>query len=172
MSGTHPDWSEAAVAEAVRRFNDGQPASQIAAALNVSRNAVCGKLARLGITRRGGKAKPVSDAGRSTHPWRQRKSRKAATPARPPASKPKPKVPVPYDPDRRKATIFELGPCMCRWPFSVTPDPDDDLQLTYRFCAAPTGGSMPEYCDHHAKIASTGAPQYGQRKSSRNAYTP
>ena len=160
-------WTDDRVATLTKLWADGLSASQIAKQLGgVTRNAVIGKVHRLGLS---GRAKPSS-------PARKAAARKTAatTAARPAAAatarKPKPKAkPVrtpsaprtprviakapPPPPLEAKlmsngefATILTITDHMCKWPIG---DPGAD---NFRFCGRKTDPEEP-YCLAHSRVA-------------------
>lgn len=153
-------WTDERVAVLARLWGDGLSASQIAAQLGgVTRNAVIGKVHRLGLSGRNKAAAPAQ-------PQRARK------PARPPglnagaaspastndvdASRavetPHP-LAVQHDaveeiviPFSDRVTIMELRETMCRWPLGDPTTPE------FRFCGQRSITGVP-YCPHHARVA-------------------
>jgi GcrA cell cycle regulator len=155
-------WTDDRVELLKKLWNDGLSASQIAGELgSVTRNAVIGKVHRLGLS---GRAKtPSSSAPRPRKAVRSAPS----APPRPsmPASrgntalKPRPAPemmpdlhvePLPeFDnvvPMGERCTIMELKESSCRWPIG---DPGKD---EFRYCGARSSTGMP-YCAYHARIA-------------------
>lgn len=158
-------WTDERVELLKKLWSDGLSASQIAAELgSVTRNAVIGKVHRLGLSGRA-KSAAAPAAPRNTAP------RKAAprAPSHPMAS-PAPThgavalapafeaeaetemqtapqaaedVVIPFS-DR--VTIMDLREYMCRWPMGDPTTPE------FRFCGARSQTGMP-YCAHHARIA-------------------
>ncbi|WP_439575762.1 GcrA family cell cycle regulator [Phreatobacter sp.] len=169
-------WTDERVELLKKLWNDGLSASQIAGELgSVTRNAVIGKVHRLGLS---GRAKPTA----STAP-RARKTTRAApsAPPRPsmPASrsnlafKPRPAPmllpqveaarPAEIDnvvPMGERCTIMELKEYSCRWPIG---DPGKD---DFRYCGARSGSGIP-YCSYHARIAYQ--PVVDRRRDKRSA---
>jgi len=123
----------------------GCSASQIAADLGLpfSRNAVIGKLHRLGLSN----PMPLVLARRAEKSRKRRGKRKS--PNRPMAE---PRMPIPFKPRPLSVnadtppigarSLLALGPDECRWPYG-----DRD----YVFCGAPTGGKV--YCVGHQRLA-------------------
>lgn len=102
---------------------------------DVTRNAVAGKVHRLGLSARDS---------------RTRANRKRR--AKIPKPKPKPVVPEPIVvkeatlPDGDYATVMTITGVMCRWPIG-TPGDDD-----FHFCGNRIDGKTP-YCETHANMA-------------------
>jgi GcrA cell cycle regulator len=154
-------WTDERVETLRKLWQDGMSASQIAAELGhgISRNAVIGKVHRLGLS---GRVKaPSSAAPRARNRDRDREARFA--PPRPPqpmvqganalAYSPKPHpAPAPRQaeevvvPISERVTILELREAMCRWPLG------DPSNSEFRYCGAksPQGVS---YCAYHSRIA-------------------
>ncbi|MEI8146969.1 MAG: GcrA family cell cycle regulator [Alphaproteobacteria bacterium] len=156
------NWTDERVELLKKLWNDGLSASQIAGELGgVTRNAVIGKVHRLGLS---GRAKAPS----SSAP-RPRKAPRSApsAPPRPTTSmfrgntvlKPQMEthaapaveieaVPAPDNvvPMGERCTIMELKEYSCRWPVG---DPGKD---DFRFCGSRSDGSRP-YCAYHCRIA-------------------
>ena len=148
-------WTDERVELLRRLWLEGLSASRIAAELadGITRNAVIGKVHRLGLS---GRVKaPMSPASRD---------REARTPA------PKPAMPAMHGnlalkampaeaivpksagevviPFAENVTMMELRETMCRWPVGDPSSPD------FRFCGGRrNGGSDGPYCAHHARIA-------------------
>lgn len=164
-------WNDERVELLKKLWAEGLSASQIAGCLgDVTRNAVIGKVHRLGLS------------GRVTTS-RLRKTRAANPPAHPPATV----TPIPPRPPRVQfategnaalkplfiehaqaavtlaivptaveepaprpllagVNLLELKECMCRWPVG---DPQDD---TFHFCGERCAPGLP-YCEKHAHVA-------------------
>jgi GcrA cell cycle regulator len=153
-------WTDERVELLKKLWADGLSASQIAGELgNVTRNAVIGKVHRLGLS---GRAK---DKATSAAPQRPRKA--ARTPSAPAPIAPQPHInvvsaPIPLQPvteesevlaeddmavpASERVTIMDLRESMCRWPMG------DPTKPEFRFCGARSITGLP-YCTHHARIA-------------------
>ncbi len=153
-------WTDERVERLKKLWADGLSASQIAGELgNVTRNAVIGKVHRLGLS---GRAK---DKAASAAPQRPRKA--ARTPSAPAPIAPQPHInvvsaPIPLQPvmeesevlaeddmavpASERVTIMDLRESMCRWPMG------DPTKPEFRFCGARSITGLP-YCTHHARIA-------------------
>lgn len=137
---------------------DGLSASQIATALGgITRNAVIGKIHRLGLSGRV-KAPPRAQAPRRPaappRPAQQPRAMAAAAAVvrvveRPlPALQPQaqPQTIADVVPFARGVTLLDLGPQQCRWPIG---DPGGS---DFKFCGARTGPAE-TYCCGHADLA-------------------
>lgn len=134
-------WTDDRVQTLTRLWRDGQSASQIARALagGITRNAVIGKVHRLGLS---GRAKPSAPALRPRREVRARGTspRASRTPLRAPAAHragPPPEVGT--------ATVVTVRRGQCRWPIG---DPRAD-GFSLCGCAAVRGA----YCSGHAELA-------------------
>jgi GcrA cell cycle regulator len=149
-------WSDDRVEQLKKLWESGLSASQIAAELgNVTRNAVIGKVHRLGLS---GRAKSPSS---SAIP-RQRKAR----PVQPmmrisrPVSRGNTALaqafdmdveadPISHDnvvPMSQRKTLLELSEATCHWPVG------DPSSTEFYFCGGKALGGLP-YCAHHSRIA-------------------
>ena len=156
MSAAIGGWTEDGVAALKQLWLEGLSASQIAKQLGgVTRNAVIGKVHRLGLS---GRATPAAPA---------RPAFKAPRPARPVATAPhlarRPEATAPVAsslPAMREepgsATVLTLGAHMCKWPIG---DPAAD---GFTFCGRRTGPDGP-YCNEHARVAYQPAVKKGKR---------
>ncbi len=139
-------WTDERVATLKKLWLDGLSCSQIAKQLGgVTRNAVIGKVHRLGLSGRAAPSQPARPAF------------KAPRPARPVATKPvrattlKPSAATVPAPARRtdelgSATSMTLRARMCKWPIG------DPLTDEFTFCGRRTGGPV-SYCREHAQVA-------------------
>ncbi len=152
-------WTDDRVALLRRLWEDGQSASKIAAQLGgVTRNAVIGKVHRLGLAgrARGGEEAPAAAPTAKVIEIEtaiavvetQAPEPVAIVPHRPaaefPIATPAP-APMPL-PVSQRVTIMDLRESMCRWPLGDPTTPE------FRFCGARSITGLP-YCTHHAEIA-------------------
>ncbi len=138
-------WTEDRVAVLKKLWLEGLSASQIAKQLGgVTRNAVIGKVHRLGLSGRATPSQPSRPVFRPTRPRpaapapQQRRQELAP---RPPQPQPAPYVDLPGT-----ATVLTLGAHMCKWPIG---DPSTD---DFSFCGRRSGDDGP-YCIEHARVA-------------------
>jgi GcrA cell cycle regulator len=149
-------WTDERVEQLSKLWLEGRSASQIAAelGLGITRNAVIGKVHRLGLA---GRAKVVTP-----QPVAARPKAKAPAGAVPEAAKsgeadpvvvplrtvippaPAPEVALPTT---ERVTIMDLRETSCRWPMG------DPSQAEFRFCGAKTGIGAGPYCATHARLA-------------------
>lgn len=148
-------WTDERVERLSKLWMEGRSASRIAAELGsgISRNAVIGKIHRLGLS---GRTKPpaVTEINREKPKVVAKpevRTASASEVAHTPAPKPfavamnaaASDVVIPLS-DR--VTIMELRETMCRWPLG------DPTSAEFRFCGCRAAGSMP-YCTAHARVA-------------------
>ncbi len=156
MTSAKPGWTDELVETITKSWNAGNSATEIGAAIGVSRNAVLGKLSRLGLLGtlhlKAGQAprpKPTSAQPR-------RKPRPAAKPVDKTANR---KVSVlaiedfivePLTlPDQRGMKLHELTNTTCRWPLGPTLAP---AELYCGATQADLSGDRP-YCPFHTRKA-------------------
>jgi GcrA cell cycle regulator len=148
-------WSDDRVEQLKKLWEAGLSASQIAAELgNVTRNAVIGKVHRLGLS---GRAKSPSSAAP-----RQRKARPAQQMMR--VSRPVSRGntalahafevemepdPIAFDnvvPMSQRLSLLELNEATCHWPVGDPSSPE------FFFCGGKALSGLP-YCAHHSRVA-------------------
>jgi GcrA cell cycle regulator len=139
-------WTDERVESLKKLWLEGLSASQIAKQLGgVTRNAVIGKVHRLGLSGRAAPSQPQRSVFRAPRPPRPVQ---AAPAPRRPAPAP---VPVPsreiINEEPGQATVLTLGAHMCKWPIG---DPALD---NFSFCGRRTEDDAGPYCQHHAMIA-------------------
>lgn len=144
-------WTDERVESLKKLWQDGLSASQIAKQLGgVTRNAVIGKVHRLGLSGRAAPSKPARPVFKAPRP-----ARPAAAPAAPrriaepvaaqPSSQPV-QAPVRYIEEAPgSATVLTLGAHMCKWPIG---DPSSD---SFTFCGRRQDDGP--YCMEHARVA-------------------
>ena len=152
-------WTDERVELLKKLWLDGHSASQIAKQLGeVTRNAVIGKVHRLGLSGRATPSQPTRPTFKAPRPARPAV---AATPAprRPVEARPAPvqaPTPVVYVEERGTATVLTLGAHMCKWPIG---DPSSD---EFTFCGRRSSDEGP-YCIEHARVAYQ--PQQAKKKT-------
>ncbi|MCJ2036985.1 GcrA family cell cycle regulator [Methylobacterium sp. J-068] len=153
MVDTVPSWSDERVDQLRRLWEEGLSASQIATQLGgVTRNAVIGKVHRLGLSGRVKSAEMAGTASRRTGRDAESESALAVVedvipmvdlPVEiPPSTTP---APVALTISRR-VTIMDLRESMCRWPIGDPTSPD------FHYCGDRSITGLP-YCTTHAQIA-------------------
>jgi len=149
---TQANWTDERVDQLKNLWTEGLSASQIARALGgITRNAVIGKVHRLGLAGRASPARadrPHLSAGPrvNTHPH---------IPAPPPVAE----EPIQLE-DGKYATVLTITEHMCRWPIGDPSDPDG-----FHFCGRKTKPGSP-YCEAHARMAYQ--PQQPPRRSDKD----
>lgn len=147
-------WTDDRVATLTKLWAEGLSASQIAKELGgVTRNAVIGKVHRLGLS---GRAKPssprkkVSTSSRGTSTPRARVTRAPSAPRTPRVVAPTPPPPPPLEAlpmsNGEFATILTITDHMCKWPIG------DPSKSDFRFCGRKTDPEEP-YCLAHSQVA-------------------
>ena len=142
MFASGPTWNTDRLEALKTHFAAGLSCRQIAAEIGVSRNAVIGKLSRLGLTR----DKPPGGEPRAKRP-RERRGRSV------------PRLQYEmlrqvYDEEafcdtpvvsERRCTLFELSKEHCRWPVNAEAE-------EFSFCGNVPLAGMP-YCSGHTRLA-------------------
>lgn len=138
-------WTDERVELLKKLWQDGLSASQIAKQLGgVTRNAVIGKVHRLGLSGRATPSKPQRTVFKAPRPARPVTAQPSA-PRRIAESAPAP-APVRYvDEAPGMATVLTLGAHMCKWPIG---DPASD---GFTFCGRRINEGS--YCVEHARVA-------------------
>ena len=131
-------WTDEQVEQLKSLWAEGLSASQIARALGgVTRNAVIGKVHRLGLAGRAGPARAERPRSSISH---KSVVRMAA---------PEPEIveedPIKLD-DGNFATVLTINDRMCRWPIG---DPSEN---EFHFCGRKPKSGSP-YCEAHARKA-------------------
>lgn len=158
-------WDDTRIARMRQLWVDGHSASHIAADLDcgISRNAVIGKLHRLGLQNR-------STVLRQPRPQPERRPRPAP---KPPVALMKafPLMPVIVTPlgldesvlALRRISVLDLTERMCKFPLSVCSAPEDTLTTLFCGEAKPDGSDSP-YCSYHHRISFTPVTQRVRKK--------
>jgi GcrA cell cycle regulator len=151
-------WTEERVEQLKKLWADGLSASQIAAELGgITRNAVIGKVHRLGLS---GRAKAPSSGIPRPRKTRPPHMLRAARPSLrgntalarhaalayelAPEAEPEPIENI--IPIGQRCSLLELNDSKCRWPIGDPGSPD------FFFCGGKPVGELP-YCAYHARIA-------------------
>jgi len=165
-------WTDERVNVLKKLWAEGHSASQIAKQLGgVTRNAVIGKVHRLGLSGRATPSRPVKRPPRLARPKpRLMPDGTVTTPApavtAPPVEQAKPAadravMTAPLPPmrlaDGGAATILTLRDSMCKWPIGDPADPK------FAFCGRKS--DCGPYCSEHAKVAFQPARKRDTKKS-------
>ena len=147
-------WTEERVTVLKKLWLEGLSASQIAKQLGgVTRNAVIGKVHRLGLSGRAAPSHPQRMVVRTPRPPRPVS---APTMRREPTLRSEPvRVRVPEEPGM--ATVLTLAAHMCKWPIG------DPSSTEFTFCGRGTTGT---YCSEHSQVAYQ--PQQGKKRLTTN----
>ena len=159
MPAPHTPWTEMRVTILRNLWAEGLSASQIAGRLGgTSRNAVIGKVHRLGLA---GRATTSRRRNRIAHlplrPTRVLRCKNQGNTALKPVFVPEERPAVALTvvpsvvremevPAVLRVDLLDLRECMCRWPIG---DPQDE---SFHFCGRNKGNGI-SYCDHHAQVA-------------------
>ena len=152
-------WTDERVETLKKLWQEGHSASQIAKQLGgVTRNAVIGKVHRLGLSGRAAPSQPTRPLYKPARPPRPASTpshserpapvhsgavvRREVVISRPVISQPI----VPYIEEPGTATVLTLGAKMCKWPIG---DPSSD---SFSFCGRRADDGTP-YCVEHARVA-------------------
>jgi len=143
LEASQMGWTDERVELLKKLWLDGLSASQIAKQLGgVTRNAVIGKVHRLGLSGRAAPsqpARPAFKAPRAPRPVAAPAPRRVEAQAQPAPA------PVYYPEEPGSATVLTLGAHMCKWPIG---DPSTD---NFTFCGRRAGDGP--YCTEHARVA-------------------
>ena len=156
-------WTEERVEMLKKLWSEGWSASQIARELGeMTRNAVIGKVHRLGISARSTTPKhgrqPSSKTLRTAQPSKPTVAASATSALRrPKSSTPKiaseSKAPTPVIPTKfevriagKPVSLMELTESICKWPIGNPGDQE------FRFCGNPSDQGQP-YCTDHMTMA-------------------
>ena len=155
-------WTDERVELLKKLWQDGLSASQIAKQLGgVTRNAVIGKVHRLGLSGRAAPSKPARTVFKAPRPARPAPSLPSAPRriAEPNALSSQPSLPVRFvEEEPGLATVLTLAAHMCKWPIG---DPALD---SFTFCGRRSGEGP--YCQEHNQVAYQ--PAQAKKKSSAN----
>ena len=167
-------WTEERVEILKKLWTEGHSASQIAKELGgVTRNAVIGKVHRLGLSGRTTPSRPVKRPPRLARP----KPRQQATPAPATAAEPEPAAatarsvreeveklaPLALE-NGETANVLNLKGSMCKWPIGDPADPN------FAFCGRRASGGP--YCAEHAKVAFQPARKRERKRRDDQDYIP
>ncbi len=167
-------WTDERVDVLKKLWLDGLSASQIAKQLGgVTRNAVIGKVHRLGLSGRAAPSQPARQVFKAPRPARPVTTATPSTPRRvAEAAAPTaaisghmttggaaPPTHIMRIEEPGSATVLTLGAHMCKWPIG---DPSSD---EFTFCGRRASEGV--YCGDHARIAYQPA-QTGKKKAGPN----
>ncbi len=152
-------WNDERVGLLSKLWLEGRSASQIAAELGqgVTRNAVIGKVHRLGLSGRVKVAAPAASARLRVRPAQRPDDQPPLAPviaappiiphagivAAAPVARSASEVVIPFS---TRVTIMDLRDTMCRWPLG------DPTSAEVRYCGSRNSALGP-YCEDHARLA-------------------
>ncbi|MGN6423386.1 MAG: cell cycle sigma 70 cofactor GcrA [Asticcacaulis sp.] len=151
-------WTDERVETLKKLWQEGHSASQIAKTLGgVTRNAVIGKVHRLGLSGRAAPSQPTRPLYKPARPSRPVGNAERAVNERPQAAAPRRNEPMvarpvistpatPYVETPGTATVLTLGSKMCKWPIG------DPISDEFSFCGRVASDGAP-YCVEHARVA-------------------
>jgi len=154
---TAASWTEDRVGALKKLWLEGQSASQIAKTLGggVTRNAVIGKVHRLGLSGRAAPSQPARTTFRAaTRPRPAAPAAPVQAPSAPrrieaaaprPVMAVQPSAPAPMPELPGTATVMTLGAHMCKWPIG------DPSSREFSFCGRRATENV--YCGEHARVA-------------------
>lgn len=160
-------WTDERVELLKKLWAEGLSASQVAKQLGgVTRNAVIGKIHRLGLsgratTNRAPRARPAAPRAAAPRPAQTAAPRPVEAKEEAPTVRepmPRTELPVEIEPGKR-ATVLTLTEHTCKWPIG---DPGTE---EFHFCGRRADPSMP-YCAEHARLAYQ--PVQPRRRNDRN----
>ena len=151
---TGANWTEERVQQLRTCVDAGLTCSQIAAEIGVTRNAVIGKIHRLGLSsgRRPGalarrmRAEPVRARARPSRLAQILRAMAAKMRAVGPGETVVSIAPVPYVGSAQRCSLLDLTSGRCRWPIS------DPGKADFGFCGNDTIAGI-SYCAGHARLA-------------------
>ena len=142
-TGNEMSWTDERIELLKKLWSEGLSASQIATRIGgVTRNAVIGKVHRLGLegrTRAGPDAPQLDERAVGARGTGLGRADSAAVPAEP-ATEPE------HDPGTDKVTLLHLTEQTCKWPIGDPGTP------SFHFCGRRAELGLP-YCAAHARIA-------------------
>ena len=149
-------WTDDRVTVLKKLWLEGLSASQIAKQLGgVTRNAVIGKVHRLGLSGRAAPSQPARAVFKAPRPARPAAAAPVIRRAEPVQRTEPLRMRAPEEPG--SATVLTLGAHMCKWPIG---DPSSN---EFTFCGR---RSDQTYCSEHARVAYQ--PPQNKKRSSAN----
>ena len=157
------NWTDERVELLKKLWAEGHSAAQVAKELGgVSRNAVIGKVHRLGLPQRASPSRPAKRPVRAARPRvvaGTQINRPRQAPTEPAA--PLPKLDPLLMEDGKPANVLTLRENMCKFPIG------DPAEPGFAFCGRNTCAST--YCADHARVVYQPAPQRKRREANAGA---
>ena len=153
-------WTEDRVETLKKLWLEGFSASQVAKQLGggLTRNAVIGKVHRLGLSGRATPSQPQRPVFKPVRPARPIQAAAVPAPRRVEPTLPaEPRRVVYVAEEAGSATVLTLGAHMCKWPIG---DPATD---GFSFCGRASSSEGP-YCTHHSQVAYQAQPRKPGRR--------
>lgn len=144
------DWNEARIEQLKAHVADGLSSAQIGSAMGTTRNAIIGKVKRLGLKLVRKRGEPLSakrKAPRSVNPFGRKGAAGVVQAAKRRAEKPDAEIASELPPDQSDHAIpfMQATSNHCRWPLN---EPTHDMLI----CGDKPMDGKP-YCKRHCKIA-------------------
>jgi GcrA cell cycle regulator len=149
MDASDRTWTPERVEQLKVHVSAGLSCAQIAREIGVTRNAVIGKINRLGLSglKPPSAPKPKVPKDRSPRYLALRQIFRVVRPQGDPAAEPPPLVDeAPFMTSEQRCSLLELSPVNCRWPIN------DPGAANFAFCGLATVPGLP-YCTGHARLA-------------------
>lgn len=144
------DWTAERIETLEALWADGLSASEIAKRFGTTRNAVIGKVHRLGLPGRAVTTKTAKGPRALRRPPKRSKARFPFGEGQPslesPPPEPLPYTPEPFIPLAERKSLMQLNDKDCRWPIGDPQMPD------FHFCAKAKVSGLP-YCEVHSMRA-------------------
>lgn len=152
------DWTPKRVSALIALWNEGLSTAEIGRRLDVTKNAVVGKVHRLGLPKRQSPIRTGAKKKAAAKPAAEKKAAKTTAAAKPAPEK---KTAASAEPVKTPTPIKKIAPAMpkgevislemlshgmCSWP-TGEPGTDD-----FHFCGQPSVEGKP-YCEGHCEIA-------------------
>jgi len=142
------EWTEERIEALKTLWTEGNTASEVSRRLGVTRNAVIGKVHRLGM---GGRHKAAAPRAISAPSPRRTRAASSWAAAAPPLAAPPPRPtriePLEFAP---MADLLTLSAHSCRWPIGHPDDPE------FGFCGRERQANV-SYCADHRRLALRGS---------------
>lgn len=149
------EWTPDRIKFLIALWDEGLPTSEIGRRLGVTKNAVVGKVHRLGLKKRASPIRQMPSAG-TVQPRRVKAEAKA--PAAEAAEAAAPAAPTPVMPSGDAVKLEELTSTMCCWPEGEPGTPE------FHFCGRPAVAEKP-YCEGHCARAYVKVSKDKKKKS-------